>query len=90
MSRLYVLLSSMDNSITTFGEAIEAIQTGLKTPVLVTSRRDGLLYPLLETVKAAAGLDKNAIPDETVLQREMPSHVQQLVVLRLNELGILN
>lgn len=78
------------NTITTFGEAIEAIQTGLKTPVLVTSQRDGLLYPLLQTVKAAAGLGEGTESDEAVLQGQLPSNIQQLVIQRLSEAGVLN
>ena len=81
-------------SIDTFGEAFDAILTGLKAPVLVTSERDDILRPLFQTVIAVSGLEENTELNETVLQtvlqREMPSHIKQLVIQRLAEAGVLN
>ena len=49
---------SMNTNLDTFGGAIDAIQAGLKAPAVDKIRRDDTLYGLLQTVKAAAGLDE--------------------------------
>lgn len=80
----------MDTNLETYGEAIDAIQAELKAPAVDKIRRDDTLYGLLQTVKAAAGLDESAVPDEAKLQDPLPENIKQLVKQRLSEAGISN
>lgn len=80
----------MNTNLDTFGGAIDAIQAGLKAPAVDKIRRDDTLYGLLQTVKAAAGLDESAVPDEAILQNPLPGNIKQLVKERLAEAGISN
>ncbi|MEK7171478.1 MAG: hypothetical protein AAB739_01080 [Patescibacteria group bacterium] len=84
----------MNTNLDTFGDAFYEIRAGLKTPVLVTSKRDDILRPLFQTVIAVSGLEENTELNETVLQavlqRKLPSHIKQLIKERLAEAGISN
>lgn len=80
----------MNTNLETFGDAIDAIQEGLKAPTVDRIRRDDTLHNLLQTVKAAAGLDEDTESDEAVLHGKLPSNIQQLVIQRLAQAGVLN
>ena len=80
----------MNTNLDTFGDAIDAIQAGLKAPTVDRIRRDDTLHNLLQTVKAAAGLDENAVPNEAILQNQLPGNIKLLITQRLTEVGVLN
>lgn len=81
---------SMDTNLETYGDAIDAIQAGLKAPTVDRIRRDDTLHNLLQTVKAAAGLDESAVPDEAILKNQLPGNIKLLITQRLTEVGVLN